>query len=110
MNFSLIWTVPSDNDMDAIVAYISERNPRAALNETDKIIKVAELLVDMPKMGVSLGGDRFYAVVPNTEFTIFYYLNNRKGLVAIVRVLHQSQKLAAPVRPEDSGSPFDLLN
>jgi len=104
----LRWSESASNDILAIFEYLIDKNPRAAFSETEKITNTVKLLEDMPRIGVETSKGQFYKVVDGAKFTIFYFLNEKRGVVSIVRVLSQSQQLAE--YRGDETSPFDLMN
>jgi len=88
----LVWSAVADRDMENIQRYLHERNPDASWGVVENILKSASLLSDTPKMGKQEHiKDEYEKVVPDENYTIFYRLNEKRGLVIIDRVLHQSR-------------------
>jgi|TARA_R110002126_G_scaffold36757_5_gene111542 toxin ParE1/3/4 len=85
----LNWTAPAVADLMAIVDYISDDNPDAALALMSEIETRVAALPDQPKRGRSgrVAGTRELAVRPN--YIVVYA--ETKVAVTVLRVLHAAQ-------------------
>jgi toxin ParE1/3/4 len=84
------WHPQSKRDLNTIVSYIAERDPRAALAQLRIIRAAPRRLLDHPLSG-RLGraeGTR-ELVVPGLPWLLIYEIDARK--VTILRVLHGAQ-------------------
>jgi plasmid stabilization system protein ParE len=88
---------PAQLDIDHIVSYLGERNPRAALQWLDAYDKRMEQLSRFPFMGQAVDpqylrsaydGIRFLSF---DEYIIFYYASEKNVIVS--RVLHKKRDL-----------------
>ncbi|MBM2294640.1 type II toxin-antitoxin system RelE/ParE family toxin [Sulfitobacter pseudonitzschiae] len=85
----LNWTAPAVADLMAIVDYISDDNPDAALALMSEIESKVATLPDQPKRGRSgrVAGTRELVVRPN--YIVVYA--ETKVAVTVLRVLHAAQ-------------------
>tara|TARA_R110000751_G_scaffold169942_2_gene276623 strand:+ start:512 stop:787 length:276 start_codon:yes stop_codon:yes gene_type:complete len=85
----LNWTAPAVADLMAIVDYISDDNPDAALALMSEIETRVAALPDQPKRGRSgrVAGTRELVVRPN--YIVVYA--ETKVAVTVLRVLHAAQ-------------------
>ena len=85
----LNWTAPAVADLMAIVDYISDDNPDAALALMSEIESRVATLPDQPKRGRSgrVAGTRELVVRPN--YIVVYA--ETKVAVTVLRVLHAAQ-------------------
>ncbi|WP_028957879.1 type II toxin-antitoxin system mRNA interferase toxin, RelE/StbE family [Sulfitobacter sp. 20_GPM-1509m] len=85
----LNWTAPAVADLMAIVDYISDDNPDAALALMSEIETKVAALPDQPKRGRSgrVAGTRELVVRPN--YIVVYA--ETKVAVTVLRVLHAAQ-------------------
>ena len=74
--------------IDAIEAYLTERNPPAARRTIDRIIGMAEVLADHPFMGRDYDGVNRVFSVPRTRYRIFYRVREEKDVVEVLTVAH----------------------
>nr|WP_269145089.1 type II toxin-antitoxin system RelE/ParE family toxin [Pseudosulfitobacter pseudonitzschiae] len=83
------WTAPAVADLMAIVDYISDDNPDAALALMSEIESKVATLPDQPKRGRSgrVAGTRELVVRPN--YIVVYA--ETKVAVTVLRVLHAAQ-------------------
>jgi toxin ParE1/3/4 len=80
------------SDIDEIIDYISNDNPKAAIKLFDRFEELFEMLVLMPKMGTARTelGDNIRCLVEK-NYTI-YFQPNDFGL-EIVRILHNARNI-----------------
>lgn len=87
----LVYTPQSRQDLREIRDYIADdlKNPAAAKNITEKILKTAHLLSDQPYLGVSLnektGRDTDYRCLFSGNYGIFYLVSENR--ICIIRIL-----------------------
>jgi toxin ParE1/3/4 len=88
------WQSIADRDRDNQIAYISERNPRAALHMSDLIDEATTRLIDHPKMGRPgrVRGTR-ELVVAGTPYLVIYRVE--AAAVSILRLVHGAQRWPA---------------
>lgn len=87
-------------DLDALHAYVAERNPRAATRLVDRILAAAYNLEDFPFLGRPgrVEGTREF-VVPATPYILVYTVTDAYHLT-LHRILHGAMKYP----PADEGS------
>ena len=86
------WTKAASQDLDSIHDYISQDNPKAAVDQVMRVLHVIEEhLSGNPWMGRAgrLFNTREYAV-PGTPYIIIYQVTN--DVLEILRVLHGAQQ------------------
>lgn len=78
-------------DIEEISSYIAQDNYRAAMSWIDSIEQKCERLVDMPKMGVSIGSvRRNIRMISFGSYLILY--REIKSDIEIIRVVHGARK------------------
>lgn len=89
---SIVFSAQAEEDLAAIVDYISADNPDAALNLLHEIKTKAFLYSTTPELGRKAGhlraGLRYFI---KGNYLVFYRFN--KGVFEVVRVLHGAQNL-----------------
>ncbi len=88
----IVWTRPSENDLDAIETYIAQDDPIAAIRLVLKIIHgTNDHLADHPNLGRPgrIAGSR-ELVIPGTSYIVAYRV--RRDVIEILRVLHGAQR------------------
>ena len=85
----IVWLPVAASDRDGLIDYISDEDPRAAIEQGDRIERSIDLLADYPEIGRvgRVNGTR-ELVVPRTAFVVIYRLNRPKQRVEILRILH----------------------
>lgn len=87
----IIYTPQARNDLREIRDYISHelRNPTAAKNVTDKVLKSIHLLADQPLLGVSVsektGRNTDFRCLFSGNYGVFYLPNDEN--IEIIRIL-----------------------
>lgn len=87
------WLPRAILDRNAQIDYIAERNPRAAIDQGDRIEQQIGQLLDHPEMGRPgrVDGTR-ELVISGTPFIVVYRLKPRAKRVELIRLLHGAQK------------------
>jgi toxin ParE1/3/4 len=85
------WLPEAERNRDSQIAYIAERNPRAAIDLGDAIEAAVSRLADYPEIG-RLGRVRgtFELVIAKTPLIVVYRVEITS--VVILRVLHGAQR------------------
>ena len=93
MNITVVWLRRAITDRDAHIDYIAEDNPRAAIEQGDRIEVQIEQLLEQPKMGRPgrIQGTR-ELVISRTPFITIYRYKPRSKRIEIIRLLHGSQQ------------------
>lgn len=89
----LRWLPRAIDDRDRQIEYIAARNPRAAVDQGDKIEWQVGQLLGQPEMGRPgrVPGTR-ELVISGTPFIIVYRYMPRLSLVELIRLLHGAQQ------------------
>jgi toxin ParE1/3/4 len=89
----LRWLPRAIRDRDAQIDYIAERNPRAAIDQGDRIEEQVSQLLDHPEMGRPgrVDGTR-ELVISGTPFIVVYRFKPRAKRLELIRLLHGAQK------------------
>ena len=87
----LVWLPTSIADRDALIDYIAQANPRAAIEQDNQIEKQADQLVQHPEMGRAgrKQGTR-ELVISRTPFIVIYRIKGER--IELLRVLHGAQQ------------------
>lgn len=87
------WTERAEIDRDSQEAFISKDNPRAALDQIDRVMARVAALAEHPEQGRPgrRRGTR-ELVVTGTPFLVVYRLRARSARIEILRVLHGAQQ------------------
>jgi toxin ParE1/3/4 len=88
----IVWLARALADRDAIVTYIAQDSPRAALEQGDRIQAAVDRLSDNPESGRRgrIPGTR-EKVVPRTPYVVVYRLSAAET-IEVLRVLHGAQR------------------
>lgn len=86
------WTLAADTDLESIVAYIAEDNPRAAAGIVMKIIRIVEdHLSQTPAMGRPGRVPKTRElIVPDTPYIVAYRIKDKN--LEVLRVIHGSRR------------------
>ena len=89
----LRWLPRAIKDLDAQIDYIAEHDPRAAIQQGDKIESMLNLLLDDPEMGRTgrMNGTR-ELVISGTPFIMVYRCKPHSGRIEVIRLLHGAQQ------------------
>jgi toxin ParE1/3/4 len=92
------WTLAADTDLESIVAYIAEDNPRAAAGIVMKIIRIVEEhLSQTPAMGRPGRVPKTRElIVPDTPYIVAYRIKDKN--LEILRVIHGSRRWPAKLK------------
>lgn len=87
----VVWLRRALTEHRSLVAFIAADNPRAAVEQGDRIVAAANALSDNPDRGRPgrVAGTR-ELVVPRTSHIIVY--RTARGRIEILRVLHGAQR------------------
>jgi toxin ParE1/3/4 len=92
MACEVIWSERAGRDMEGIVDYISERNPKAVAGIVRKIMKRVDLLTTTPHMGKRFrqveGKDVRFIV--SGKYKVFYSIKD--NVVEILSVWHGARR------------------
>ena len=94
----LIWSPRSGRDLAEIDAYLSERDPAAAVQMLRAIRASAARLADFPRLGRPFGQPFRVIGVRKTPYLILYRL--RGGAIEIVRIRHARQDWSGAIEAE----------
>jgi toxin ParE1/3/4 len=89
----IAWLPRALKDRDAQIDYIANENPKADLDQGDRIEQQIDMLADFPEAG-RLGrkrGTREF-VIGQTPFIVVYRVRPKARRVEILRVLHGAQQ------------------
>ena len=87
----IIWQASAIADRDAQLDYIALDNPKAAIEQGDKIANHVTKLADHPKLGrVGRVKSTRELVITGTPFIVIYRINDT--LIQILALLHGSQQ------------------
>jgi toxin ParE1/3/4 len=90
---SLLWLPRAIRDRDAQIDYIAERNPRAAIDQGDRIERQVSQLLEHPEMGRPGRVERTRElVISGTPFIVVYRFKPSTKRIEIIRLLHGAQK------------------
>jgi toxin ParE1/3/4 len=85
----LRWLPRAIRDRDAQIDYIAARNPRAAIDQGDKIAHQIDQLLAHPGMGrPGRVDDTRELVISGTPFVVVYRHRPRAQRIELLRVLH----------------------
>ena len=89
----LLWLPPAIANRDAQIDYIAQENPKAAIEQGDRIENQLSQLIDHPEMGRPgrVKGTR-ELVIGRTPFIVVYRVKPRAKRIELMRVLHGSQQ------------------
>ena len=95
----IAWLPRALEDRNAQVDYIANENPKAALEQGDRIERQIDMLADSPEAGrVGRKRGTRELVVSRTPFIVVYRIRPRMRRVEILRVLHGAQQWPSPSR------------
>lgn len=88
----LVWLPAAIANRDALIDYIAQENPKAAIKQDDSIENQTDQLVEHPEMGRPgrKQGTR-ELVISQTNFIVVYRIKPKEKRIEIWRVLHSSQ-------------------
>lgn len=89
----LFWLPRAIANRDAQIDYIAQENPKAAIEQGDRIENQVSQLIDHPEMGRPgrVKGTR-ELVIGRTRFIVVYRVKPRAKRIELMRVLHGSQQ------------------
>jgi toxin ParE1/3/4 len=89
----IAWLPRALKDRDAQIDYIANENPKAALDQGDRIEQQIDMLADFPEAGRPgrKHGTR-ELVIGRTPFIVVYRVRPKARRVEILRVLHGAQQ------------------
>jgi toxin ParE1/3/4 len=90
MAFKIIWSQEARDDLQAIVLYIAQDNPRVAESFGYRLISKVDSLAELPLLGraVPEESDESIREVVFRPYRIIYKVLTDKQAIAIVRVWH----------------------
>jgi len=88
----VVWLPKAITNREALIDYIAEANPKAAITQDGHIEAHVNQLIANPKIGHTgrKQGTR-ELVIARTSFVVIYRVNSKAQRVEIIRVLHTSQ-------------------
>jgi addiction module RelE/StbE family toxin len=100
----LVWRPSALADREAIMAYIAQDNPVAAIELDDEFEAKAELARRRPMLyrPGRLSGTREIVVRPN--YVMVYRIEDQGRTVSMLRVLHAKQQWPPPARDTNQSS------
>ncbi|KNH08003.1 Death on curing protein, Doc toxin [Candidatus Burkholderia brachyanthoides] len=89
----LVWTPRARRAREAVIDYIAQDNPLAALGQLDEIERQTDMLIENPEIGRPgcVDGTR-ELVITRTPFIIVYQLKPRARRIELIRFLHGAQQ------------------
>jgi toxin ParE1/3/4 len=93
MNIRIAFTRRAKLDLDELIAYIGEENPKAAVTIASRIRERIRLLREHPEIGRRgrWPGTR-ELVVDRTPYIVAYRIDTGRTRVEILRILHGAQE------------------
>ncbi len=93
MSFSVTITRLAKLDIDELIVYLGQDNPKAAVDVASKILDRIRWLRDHPAIGRPgrRPGTR-ELVIEGTRYIVAYRVNNAQSRVEVLRVLHTSRR------------------
>ena len=90
MDFQIIWTLRSREDLRTIATYIARDNPPAALKLGEQIFARVDTLAQFPELGriVPERGEPHIREIVVNPYRLIYRLNKNKNQIEILRVWH----------------------
>jgi toxin ParE1/3/4 len=86
------WQPEAEGELDAILVYLAERNPSAALALAEALVVAADSLSSFPnrgRPGKAIGTRELVAVPP---YLLIYEVDQGAGLVRILSVWHGARE------------------
>lgn len=93
MTWRLDVAVLAKRDMSALIAYIGQDNPKAAIQVADRILERIQQLGEHPWIGRP--GRREHSrelVVDGTPYIVAYRVDVERRRVSILRIVHHAQR------------------
>ena len=88
----LVWLPRAIVDRDAQIDFIAQDNPRAAIEQGDRIEHQISQLIEYPEMGRPGRVNRARElVISRTPFIVVYRFKPRLKRIELIRVLHGTQ-------------------
>lgn len=88
----LVWLPTAIANRDALIEYIAQENPKAAIKQDNNVEKQTDQLVVHPEMGrLGRKRDTRELVISQTSFVVVYRIKPKAKRIEIWRVLHTSQ-------------------
>jgi toxin ParE1/3/4 len=93
MALPIAFTRLAQLDLDELIIYIGEANPRAAVTVSSRILARVDLLQDQPELGRKgkLPGTR-ELVVEGTRYIVVYRIDQIERRISVLRILHGSRQ------------------
>ena len=89
----ILWLDRAEDDLVAIVEYLIERDPAAAVRVYEAIRQQVELLATQPAIGrVGRVKDTRELVIARIPYLVAYTVDRRIDAVIILRVLHSARQ------------------
>ena len=93
----ILWLITAERDLDALIDYITEENPKTAIRIFNAIRQSVDQLKSYPSLGREGRVERTRElVIPNLPFIVVYTI---KKDIQVLAVLHTSRKW-----PDEFGS------
>ena len=93
MDYKIIFSEPSIDDLENIVRFIARDNPRAATEFGAKLIQSVRHLAAFPRLGrvVPEQNDENIREIVFKSYRIFYRVKDNTGVVEIARFWHAAR-------------------
>jgi plasmid stabilization system protein ParE len=93
VDFTIIWTEPAVNDLQAIISYTARKNPTAAISVANDVIQRIALLSTTPLMGRRFAKlpDRQIREVICGKYRIFYEVHEEEQRLEILAIQHSAR-------------------
>jgi toxin ParE1/3/4 len=85
----VIWTPRAAQSLTEIIRYIAQDNPSAARKMRDKIVQKANLLQEMPLLGVQWEGNLRKLSLGDYPYALYYRVT--ADAIQILRVRHEKR-------------------
>ena len=94
MKREVVWSRKAGRDLDAIVAFLTERNPRAAERAAERIVHSTELLGDFATGHRGRVEGTFEKPIPSLPYIVLYEIvaePDGRERIGILRVVHSAR-------------------
>jgi len=93
MTLRLDVSTTAKRDMSALIAYIGQDNPKAAIQVAELIVEKMRLLVDHPWIGRPGRREKSRElVVDGTPYIVAYRVETDQRRIFVLRIIHHAQR------------------
>lgn len=88
----ITWSRRAHRELDTVLAFIAQENPRAAEEIVEKIMDAIRMLASFPQIGRPTMDPQFRSLaVAGTRYIVYYRLLEEEERIQIDHVLHGAQ-------------------